>query len=182
MVMKELSIEEKAKRYDEAISIAREINNEQRVQPYNIMTRVFPELIESEDERIRKEIIQWLKNSEGQTHPIDRYNAAIAWLEKQGEQKSVDNVEPKFKVKYAGCEYNVLELRDINGIIYYGIEDEPNHFDYVKADNCEIISGGYGIKENGSPYPTKPAVFSEQKPADKVEPKFKVGDWVTDGK
>src|SRR5574344_820821 len=134
MVMKELSIEEKAKRYDEAISIAREINNEQRVQPYNIMTRVFPELIEPEDERIRKEIIQWLKNSEGQTYPIDRYNAAIAWLEKQGEQKSVDNVEPQvepqFKVTYAGREYNVLEFREICGIIYYGIEDAPNHFKY----------------------------------------------------
>ena len=40
--MKELSIEEKAKRYDEAIEIAREINNEQFAQPFNIMTRVFP--------------------------------------------------------------------------------------------------------------------------------------------
>lgn len=56
----------------------------------------FPELAESEDERIRKELIVWLKNSEGQTLPIDRYNAALAWLEKQGEQKPADKVEPKF--------------------------------------------------------------------------------------
>ena len=58
--MKELSIEEKAKRYDEAIERAREINNEQRIQPYDIMTRVFPELKESEDERIRKEITEFI--------------------------------------------------------------------------------------------------------------------------
>lgn len=80
------------------------------------------------------------------------------------EEKPADKVEPKFKVKYAGSEYNVLEVKDIAGVTFYGIEDEPNHIDYVKAENCEIISG-YAIKENGSPYPTKPAVFLEQKPA-----------------
>lgn len=84
--------------------------------------------------------------------------------EKQSEQKPADKVGPKFKVKYAGSEYNVFETKDIAGVTFYGIEDEPNHIDYVKAENCEIISG-YAIKENGSPYPTKPAVFSEQKSA-----------------
>jgi len=84
-------------------------------------------------------------------------------LEKQGEQKPIDKVEPKFKVKYAGNEYNVFETKDIAGVTFYGIEDEPNHIDYVKAENCDIISV-YAIKENGSPYPTKPAVFSEKKP------------------
>ena len=99
----------------------------------------------------------------------------IEVLEKQGEQKSFDyenativqkdfapKVEPKFKVKYAGSEYNVLEVKDIAGVTFYGIEDEPNHIDYVQAENCERV-GCYSIKENGSPYPTKPAVFSEQK-------------------
>lgn len=81
---------------------------------------------------------------------------------KQGKNHA-DKAEPKFKVKYAGSEYNVFEIKDIAGVTFYGIEDEPNHIDYVKAENCEIISG-YAIKENGSPYPTKPAVFSEQKP------------------
>ena len=85
---------------------------------------------------------------------------------KKIEQKLyvADKVEPKFKVKYAGSEYNVLEVKDVAGVAFYGIEDEPNHIDYVKAENCKIISG-YVIKENGSLYPTKSAVFSEQKPA-----------------
>lgn len=83
---------------------------------------------------------------------------------KKIEQKPTDKVEPKFKVKYAGSEYNVLEVKHTSGVTYYGIEDEPNHIDYVKVENREIISG-YAIKENGSPYPIKPAVFSEQKPA-----------------
>lgn len=43
--------------------------------------------IESEDERIRKELITWLQNTEGQVLPIDRYKAALAWLEKQGTKE-----------------------------------------------------------------------------------------------
>ena len=54
--------------------------------------RYFPELKESEDERIRINIINWLKNMESQTIPINEYNSAIAWLEKQGKQKSQEEV------------------------------------------------------------------------------------------
>ena len=79
--------------------------------------------------------------------------------------KPADKVESKFKVKYAGSEYNVFETKEIAGVTFYGIEDEPNHIDYIKAENCEIISGGYGIKENGCSFPTNPIIFSEQKPA-----------------
>jgi hypothetical protein len=158
---------------------------------------IFPELAESEDEKIRKWIIDDIRynmNNEPLNNSEYKKEAenAIAWLEKQGDkpqgktaieaihEEKVDNankVEPKFKVKYAGSEYNVLEVKDIAGVIFYGIEDEPNHIDYVKPENCEIISG-YAIKENGSPYPTKPAVFSEQKPTDNTEPKFHEGDWI----
>ena len=102
----------------------------------------------------------------------DGYNVASKAVFKQ---KPTDRVEPKFKVKYAGSEYNVLEVKDSAGIIFYGIEDEPNHIDYVKAENCEIIDG-YAIKENGSPYPTKIAVFSEQKPAWSEEDERKFSD------
>lgn len=53
------------------------------------LERIFPELKESVDERIRINIISWLKNMESQTIPINEYNSAIAWLEKQGEQESL---------------------------------------------------------------------------------------------
>lgn len=53
-----------------------------------VLECLFPELRESNDERIRKNIISWLKNIEGQTIPINDYNSAIDWLEKQGEFKS----------------------------------------------------------------------------------------------
>jgi len=86
--MKELSIEQKAEAYDKALERAREINNEQRAQPFNVMTRVFPELKESEDERIRKALLEMVHDTTGDSLWVD-YNVhkedAIAWLEKQGK-------------------------------------------------------------------------------------------------
>ena len=110
----------------------------------------------------------YLREKQGEQKPILDFKASNFYVSKvDGKIHDItynpaDKVEPKFKVKYAGSEYNVLEVKDIAGVTFYGIEDEPNHIDYVKAENCEIISG-YAIKENGSPYPTKSAVFSEQK-------------------
>lgn len=97
------TIEEKSKAYDEAIKRLRNAfydNNGRMCEEYRkavvrIIEPIFPELKEneSEDEKIRKNIISWLKNIEGQTIPINDYNSAIAWLEKPGEQKSNDKVE-----------------------------------------------------------------------------------------
>lgn len=154
------------------------------------------ELKDSADERIRKWLIDWAKAVNWSEQFTITKEQVLAWLENQGEQpqgksaleavreEKVDNqncaadkIESKFKVKYAGSEYNVFETKNIAGVPFYGIEDEPNHIDYVQAENCEIISG-YATKEKGSSYPTKSAVFSEQKPINKVEPKFHEGDWV----
>ena len=71
------------KKYKEALERAKEINNEQRAQPFNIMTRVFPELAESEDEKIRKELLNYLYD----VHDDDEDRARwLAWLEKQDEK------------------------------------------------------------------------------------------------
>lgn len=62
-----------------------------------------PELKESEDERIRKELIQYLKDYPNLPNGIYCRDDFFAWLEKQGSQ-NLDNsaktckVEPKFKV------------------------------------------------------------------------------------
>ena len=86
--MKKLSIEEKAKAYDK-------VREKIKVRfGSNVVEELFSEFEMSEDEKISKELIAWLKSSEGQTLPIDRYNAALAWLEKQGEtytKKDVDD-------------------------------------------------------------------------------------------
>ena len=260
-------------KYKEALERASKYNfNGAKQVVKDLVTYIFPELAESEDERVIKEIIsivksyrencitegnhrfdnciswlekqgelidklvkyrewliskteQWTERKNDKTNSnagkhccIGAANALISaraefeeifdyesWFEKQGEKKETlcdkcrkeqpshscqditangrcyiegmntsNKVKPKFKVKYANSEYNVLEIKEIAGVTFYGIEDEPNHIDYVKADNCEIINGGYGIKENGCSFPTKPIMFSEQKPAWSVEDMSKV--------
>ena len=92
--MEKLSIEEKARRYDEALEIAKNINNEHRAQPFNVMTRVFQELKEPEDDRYKR-ILHSITNkislhlcdifTEEEYQCFDAWSNA--WLEKQGEQK-----------------------------------------------------------------------------------------------
>ena len=82
MVMKELTIEEKAKRYDKAIERAKAYQG-----LMSEMEIIFPELKESEDEKIKKQIIYAIK----ELHVCDETKRkCIAWLEKQGEQKPVE--------------------------------------------------------------------------------------------
>lgn len=79
---------EKAKAYDEALEKAKDCLKDGTITSTAIdyIETIFPELAESEDEKTRKWLINWLQNTEGQVLPIDKYNAALAWLEKQGKQ------------------------------------------------------------------------------------------------
>ena len=95
-----MNTEEKAKRYDEALEKAR-MWKEKSGMPADrqgILDDIFPELRESEDERIRNWIISTLKSLNSTAVQIDgAYEMmlpAIAWLEKQG----YDKVEQKFKI------------------------------------------------------------------------------------
>ena len=88
------------KKYKEAQkwieSIYSELSHEQQMEA----EAFFPELKESEDEKIRKWLISQLKIKSDDTNfdlniMIDK---AISWLEKQGEHNHIDKIEPKFKV------------------------------------------------------------------------------------
>ena len=101
--MKELSIEEKAKRFDEAIEELRGLLDGIHEEKCDIMeddiVRIFPELKESEDEKIRNVLVDYFKRYKEQEEcgiktfygiPTDNI---IAWLEKKGEQKSQGKLE-----------------------------------------------------------------------------------------
>ena len=87
--MKELSIEEKAKAYDEA-----KIRGS-RLWESGTITRenyeyIFPEIAESEDERITQELISFVRgmlacHDKPNAERDEKYESWIAWLEKQGE-------------------------------------------------------------------------------------------------
>lgn len=86
---------EKAKAYDEALKRARAINNGKDVDVESgttICEYIFPELKESKDEKIRKEIISILHNAYW-TSNRNRFNELVAWREKQGEQTSSQTKE-----------------------------------------------------------------------------------------
>jgi len=87
--MKELSIEQKAQRYDEAIERAKNTIEVNQTIP-NIVECVeslFPELKESEDERIRKYLTSFVELNSGVNLPPEDAKKILAWLKKQGKQK-----------------------------------------------------------------------------------------------
>ena len=145
--MKELSVEEKAKRYDNMFERLKEMynNNKTNVVARLICERYFPELKESEDERIRKKLVQFFKEKDEEDFEEWVPKAKVlAWLEKQGEQKTVDEIAKEV------CKNKESATAFLKSA---GIMNE-------KGELAEQYRQG------------------EQKPADKVEPKFHKGDWV----
>lgn len=98
-------------KYKEALERAREFMTNKGVAPNadafktakELTETIFPELKESEDEKIRQTLIHIVKgacNKYGIKYQGKEIGEEklLAYLEKQGEQKPIDKVEPKFKV------------------------------------------------------------------------------------
>ena len=106
MKEKELTIEQKAQRYDEAIERLRNAfydNSSRMCEEYRkaaikILEPIFPELQVSEDEKIKK----WIKKELESKYVVDNIvndvmaDKALAWIEKQGKQKPSDKLDPMF--------------------------------------------------------------------------------------
>jgi co-chaperonin GroES (HSP10) len=126
--------EEKAKAYDKAVNKLKGLMA-QGVDP--LITRAdvqdfFPEIRESEDEKIRKAIIEFFElQDDNTTYSLVPKKDILAWLEKQTE---------------------------------------------VESDNDDIEAEEKGIRKAFNKIWDEKQ--GEQKNADKVEPKFKVGDWI----
>ena len=92
------------KKYKEALERAKKLYEQGTIT--ESLSNVFPELIESENERIRKELIKYLKEGvEGYIPAGDRsdYQRWLAWLEKQGDQESfIDDLEMTLLVSEEG--------------------------------------------------------------------------------
>ena len=135
-----MTTEEKAKAYDEALERARKIhdeilNNEILGFPEQIR-EIFPQLRESEDEdeRIRKEIIEFVDTTTLSTD--ERHHRWIAYLEKQKEQNKCPEFcsghcvgceqkeqKPAEKQDYSGL--NDLERAIHRGFLVAGVENVP---------------------------------------------------------
>jgi hypothetical protein len=113
--MKELTIEEKAQRYDEVLEKARQLRAYPTTKPFiSDLQDFFPELKESEDERIKKCVkyaIDKLFLKEKIVCDVHK-DDVLAWLEKQGEQKP--NPYSGVSFKYNGHTWGMC-ARD-NGV------------------------------------------------------------------
>lgn len=86
--MKQLTIEEKARAYDRALKVAKDIRNGEATYISTgtpVIDAIFPELQMSEDNKAMKELLAWLKNK--QVNPSIGFSPIkmeqwIAWLEK----------------------------------------------------------------------------------------------------
>ena len=229
-----MTTEEKAKAYDEALKEAVIAHKDEDRHLKATLERIFPELKESDDERIRKALIRFHKSS----IDIDgiKGEQILTWLEKQGgysamwKKNTVDNkptlnhsvliknIHGIAEGEWNGKEWiqyrwsrtikdgDVLYWMDLHELEKQGEPKEytfkslPRLLDMIEPSDrakayCQKLIGalvreGYNtdakivgecLKQmNGEDVPM--AVMDEQrgeqKPADIIEPKFKVGDWI----
>lgn len=78
--MKELSIEQKAKAYDEALKVLHKYDGANIMFSQSLKEEMFPELKESEDEKTRAEIIRFIQMEVENEIVVNKW---LAWLEKQ---------------------------------------------------------------------------------------------------
>lgn len=177
--MEELSIEQKAKRYDEAIEIARKLKNGEPINVPNgtvIPDVIFPELKEDEDDRIGKVIIEHFVDSHSCMFPYKGFTKEqiIDWLEKQGEKEPVEWSEKDEN------EYNHI-LKILNLVAEEqktkGYNNLISSTNWLKSFKDRIQS-----KQSNKPQGKSALEAINEKTVDNsnkiVNSKFKVGDWV----
>ena len=93
--------EEKAKAYDEALKVLHKYDGVHIMFTQDLKEEMFPELKESEDERIRKELLEHCKN---QAKPYIRtgnkcpqIQSWIAWLEKQSKENMIEALRLEYE-------------------------------------------------------------------------------------
>jgi hypothetical protein len=150
--IKELSIEEKARAYDEAIERAKNFIENGDERERTIAESIFAGIMEeSEDERIRKDLIAFLDDvwHLGKNANFDKWGKAncsdwIAWLEKQGNPKLTSKFKPKFKVgDWIICQYMHLVMQILNNDngSYKTVEidgtERNDSYDFIER-NCKL--------------------------------------------
>lgn len=189
-----MTTEEKAKRYDEALERARMLNNGKDVDVEAGTTTceyIFPELKESGGERIRKWLYDYISNCPNNN--FDFYggvgkDAVLNYLEKQkdafenGRQLGIMQEQARQELELTDEKQKSDRMKPIydaresfESALEKAWNDYHNGYenvdkledDYVECAHAKGFREGYlfGIEKQ-----------KEQKPIDKIEPKFKVGD------
>ena len=205
--MKKLSIEQKAKLYDEAIEELRGLLEGIHEEKCDIMEediiKIFPEL-KDEDEKIRKALFEYFTTSDNNAY-YEVCGVAtkkiLVWLEKQGEKiVAIENFDTEFEkqVSYLIAssmnkehEYSLGYVTWVsNALLNYAkheLEKQGEQKPYGQRQKCVDCQFNYAGECKGScsmkqgeqkPFDYEHANIQQTDFAPKVEPKFKVGDWV----
>jgi hypothetical protein len=154
------------RKYKEALERASKICNSD-FEPNDksiLCSIIFPELKESEDEKTRKDLTEFIKSASGgflnSTIPCKTFGEWLEWLEKQGKksvnidvESMVSSYEQRLESQ-GGTKYTPLVNMRLTAF-RHGVENVLDELNLKKLEKQ-----------------------AEKKPADKVEPKFKVGDWI----
>ena len=199
--------EEKARAYDKAIERAKSLIGDTIIEEsgQHIAEVIFPELKESEDEKIRKEMIFYFTEEIPQCsiqEHSDKMREFISWLKRQEVERT--KLELKAGSSYF-CYKSRWERADSEtfkkGLIYmcnkdgvldnFVIKNPEQHFIEIKDERITWLEKHGEQKKSydtcdssmmnnkKSPYGEKRDFgYFEEKPADKVEPKFHEGEWV----
>ena len=139
-----MDYKEKYNKLVESIKVLQESNPSDDVIRNWVNDNV-PELSESEDERIRKELIdaiQGLWDNDALPMPLSvkRKDEWISWLVKQGEQKPADKVEPKFHEGdwiISNNKKSTYQVIKVKRGIYVIRDNEDNHEYHIGIEECE---------------------------------------------
>lgn len=225
--MDKLTTEQKAQRYNEALERAKGVIEQNPLMEYlkKGIEYILPELKESEDERVRKEVkslfLGWIN---GSNPPLlaEECNRWIAWLEKQGEHANFRNkiqIGDKVTRNEDGVLVNLSQLNRVakknekqeeqkpnpcdgcinrkgcinceNGELRE-VEQKPAEFDDTNAKRMFIKALERVEEQNNKGYKLTDcdknswwedfkictSCTVKQKPTYKVEPNFKIGDFI----
>lgn len=81
------------KKYKDLLDKAKKLHDENWDECKVCLESLFPELAESEDERIRKKLIKYFQDLKGGWFGNISHDDILAWLEKQGRDKEINNFE-----------------------------------------------------------------------------------------
>ena len=173
MIMEELTIEQKAKAYDEAIERIREWSETKNgyYMPKELCEEIFPELKENEDEKIRKALLRFHKS----TIDIDGIKGGdiLAWLEKQGDTFTKKDVDDAYLKGISDAKQEIEKQSEQKPLFKKG---DTVFWDGEEFDILDVTKDSYDVDGYIIPICRQNELLLKQKPTDKVEPKFHKGD------
>lgn len=183
-----MTTKEKAEAYDLVLERAKKWYNAPNIDKMptygsRIIEEIFLELKESEgedeNEKIRKEIIEYIKT--GTYH-----KSWIAWLEKQGNPTDINPSEFDLRINKLLKQFETLPKEELASSLSFYLNVVQNDGTYREEKQgeqkpaFEMKSAEESLGKDPETYNKimDECIYGEQKPADKIAPKFKVGDWV----